>query len=246
MGVATAAWTEPLTDMVKATDWLNEQKFPVVLSVTTNKKDSRYKNVNIAEVLSREAVKNITRPVVTITEEDINSDSVELLEESITGDFNKQFKEAEAYIENMNRSEVIQQITASGLEISDIANVHLNLLKQILLRHFVSESGRNPDEFLPAPVPPPFDVGGVLVEALEEKDETVEEEEEGTVEEEDEDSVPLSVMEQAQIKTHSMNREDLKRARLMYGECKFVKSMTDDVIRQMVVMAATEADKILF
>lgn len=230
MNIATAAWTNPMVDMVTATDFLNEKKPPVIISVAENKKNKQYRNFNIVEVLTPEATKHLAKPTLEITEDQMNSDELQQIDEPEIGEnFEAKFKAAEEYLNKMSKPELLAQATASGVEVPNADSIDEVTLRRRIMHSFVVTANQDPAEFGLADVVVPFDVEEALEEALEE--EGIEEE-------------SMSILLEATEKARSLDRTAIKRASTLYGITKFMTNQTDDVLRKNLIDAAVEANEI--
>lgn len=260
MGIQTSKWKNPMQDVQIATEFLNKSKFPVVLSVKKNAQG--FTNINIVEVLNRDAVKHLVIPDIQISDDQLNQSDDEtqsqMLDETVDN-FNRAYKEAEDFLNKADQSTLLAQIAESEIEVENPGSLSMSQLRSIILSHFIIQSGRDPAEFglSPSSYAPEetqtkgdgephiaFDENGeeVLVKADSSTEqpigtEGVMEELEEALEEKEElieeaDEDPQAKLVEA---IRLLDRTGLKKAIIKYkADTKFFQNMTDEFLGQML------------
>lgn len=262
-----------MQNLIEATAMLNKAKYPVVIEVRTSESDGKtYTNFNIREVLNEDAVKGFAEITVNITDEQINADDPlpQIGDEALAADeaFKAKFSQAEQFIANMSVDQLIKELGNMNVEVENPASKTASQLRHILLREFVLTSDRNPEDFglgdAPFDTTKSSDSSGDASESMAPTGDSsaptgvggssgasggiVEEDDDpALIEEEDDAPMEFTLEQEATQKAMMLpTRQSIQLAILKYGEQKFVKSQTDDMLRQLLVQKTVAAGNLLW
>ena len=249
LGCVTASWAKMsnpdgsqksiIQTMAEESDRLNAEHPFVMLSITENKKDARFQNINIREILKPDAVSHLTRPNISVSDADAMAEDEGA--EQITEDFSARIAAAQSALEALDVAGLLETIKEHELDIDakQASALPIDKLRQLVLQSYCDKAGY---DYTPATETVPFETEPAEADAVEEETEEAVEEASEELMETLEEALEPSLEETLTAQAKDMARKPLQLAiRAMDASSKFFASQTDEDLRKWWVTLSLKA-----
>jgi hypothetical protein len=255
LGCVTASWAKmsnpdgspkSITQtMAEESDRLNAEHPVVMLSITENKKDARFQNINIREILKPDAVSHLTRPNISVSDADAMADDEGA--EQVTEDFSARIAAAQSALEALDVAGLLDTIKEHELDLDaeKVSALPIGQLRELVLKSYCDKAGY---DYTPITETVPFDTAATKAAELVSAAESVEEAEEALEEASEElmetleEALEPSLEETLTAQAKDMARKPLQLAiRAMDASSKFFASQTDEDLRKWWVALSLKA-----